>query len=131
MSKNNNNPLLSVDMAEVLREIGANLKIEYYTASITLTPEQLEELKSKGVKTDAFGCIMGAFTYYSTMTKEEIMDFLKEAEENDGRLSISFEAADEEHGLNLTTPEAAPNFNKLVQGASKNGVIDADDEQLN
>lgn len=117
MSKNSNNPLLSVDLTEVLREIGANLKVEYYTATATLTLQQLEFMKSKGVKTNAIGCLLGAFAFYSKMKEEEILKFFKEAEENDSTFSIAFESVDEKSGINLSTPEAAPNFDKLVQAA--------------
>lgn len=75
MSKDYKTDLPDVDLTEVLREIGANLKVEYYTATATFTLQQLEFMKSKGVKTNAIGCLLGAFAFYSKMKEEEIPDF--------------------------------------------------------
>ncbi len=117
MSKDFKTDLPDVDLTEVLKEINAKLKIKYYTATATLTLQQLEFMKSKGVKTNAIGCLLGAFAFYSKMKEEEILKFFKEAEENDSTFSIAFESVDEKTGINLSTPEAAPNFDKLVQAA--------------
>ena len=50
MSKNTNP--YDVEMADLAKEIGGNLSIEYHTIKLSITCEQLQTIKENGFPTD-------------------------------------------------------------------------------
>ena len=116
MSKNTNP--YDVEMADLAKEIGGNLSIEYHTIKLSITCEQLQTIKENGFPTDVMSCIMAGSTWNLPMisgkTEEEVKAFLQEAEDANAHLSVSFDAPDEK-GLNIKSKEENPLMDILVQ----------------
>lgn len=110
--------IFEADLGAVCMQIGANLTLEYNGLEFKLTSENLKEMKEKGVPTNIYGCIVYGLIK-SGKTEEECQAFLKEAAEKDEYPSFGFEAPDE-RGLNITTPDAAPELDKLVKAVEGN-----------
>lgn len=102
-----------IDLAAVANEVEGNLVINYYTAEIKFTNEQLQNLKSQGVPCDVWSLIMAGLVS-GGMSVDEVKAYLNEAQENDGHLSVSFEAPDE-GGLKVYSKEKNPMMDQLVQ----------------
>ena len=100
-------------LADLANEIGGNMTIEYYKVSFTLTKEQLQDMKEKGLRTDVMSCIMAALIM-NGKNETEIKDFLEEANNAGAAPSVTFEAPDGE-ALNVTSPEENPELDKLVK----------------
>ena len=58
--KNKKQDPYEVQLADLANEIGGNMAVEYYNVSFTLTKEQLQDMKDKGLRTDIMSCIMAA-----------------------------------------------------------------------
>jgi len=101
-----------IELADVAIEIGANLTIEYYTATIKITLEQLKSLKENGFSTKVMECI-AAGLMLSGKTEEETLAFLEEANNANGHLSVSFDAP-EGGELNVKSQEENPMLDQLV-----------------
>ena len=111
MSKNTNP--YDVEMADLAKEIGGNLSIEYHTIKLSITCEQLQTIKENGFPTDVMSCIMAGLLM-NGKTEEEVKAFLQEAEDANAHLSVSFDAPDEK-GLNIKSKEENPLMDILVQ----------------
>ena len=92
MSKNTNPD--DVEMAELAKEVGDNLSIEYHTIKLSITCEQLQTIKENGFPTDVMSCIMASLLM-NGKTEEEVKAFMQEADEAHAHLSISFDAPDD------------------------------------
>ena len=108
MSKNTNP--YDVEMADLAKEIGGNLSIEYHTIKLSITCEQLQTIKENGFPTDVMSCIMAGLLM-NGKTEEEGKAFMQEADEAHAHLSISFD----EKGLNIKSKEENPLMDILVQ----------------
>ena len=111
MSKNTNP--YDVEMADLAKEIGGNLSIEYHTIKLSITCEQLQAIKENGFPTDVMSCVMAGLLMKGK-TEEEVKAFMQEADEAHAHLSISFDAPDEK-GLNIKSKEENPLMDILVQ----------------
>ena len=111
MSKNTNP--YDVEMADLAKEIGGNLSIEYHTIKLSITCEQLQTIKENGFPTDVMSCIMAGLLM-NGKTEEEVKAFLQEAEEANAHLSVSFDAPDNK-GINIKYKEENPIMDILVQ----------------
>lgn len=58
--KNKKQDPYNVQLADLANELGGNMAVEYYNVSFTLTKEQLQDMKDKGLRTDIMSCIMAA-----------------------------------------------------------------------
>ena len=103
----------SVELADVAKEVGGDLTINYYTLKLTITCEQLQLIKQHGFPTDVMSCI-AAGMLMNGKSEEEVQTFMKEAAENNGHLSISFDAP-EGKGLNIKSKEENPLMDVFVQ----------------
>ena len=97
MSKNTSPD--DVEMADLAKEIGGNLSIEYHTIKLSITCGQLQTIKENGFPTDVMSCVMAGLLM-NGKTEEEVKAFMQEADDAHAHLSISFDAPDEK-GLNL------------------------------
>ena len=111
MSKNTNS--YDVEMADLAKEIGGNLQIEYHTIKLSITCEQFQTIKENGFPTDVMSCIMVGLLM-NGKTEDEVKAFMQEADEAHAHLSISFDAPDEK-GLNIKSKEENPLMDILVQ----------------
>lgn len=111
MSKNTNP--YDVEMADLAKEIGGNLSIEYHTVKLSITCEQLQLIKENGFPTDVMSCVMAGLLM-NGKSEEEVTAFMKEAEEANAHLSVGFEAPDDK-GLNIKSKEENPLMDILVQ----------------
>ena len=103
----------SVELADVAKEVGGDLTINYYTIKLTISCEQLQIIKENGFPTDVMSCIMAGLLM-NGKTEEEVKAFMKEASDNNGHLSISFDAP-EGKGLNIKSKEENPLMDVFVQ----------------
>ena len=94
-------------------ELGGNMAVEYYNVSFTLTKEQLQDMKNKGLRTDIMSCIMAALIM-NGKNEAEIKAFIEEANQAGAAPSVTFEAPDD-GALNVTSPEENPELDKLVK----------------
>lgn len=108
----NTNPY-DVEMADLAKEIGGNLSIEYHTLKLSISSDQLQVFKENGFPTDVMSCIMAGMLT-NGKTEDEVKAFLKEAEDANARLSVSFDAPDDK-GLNIKSKEENPLMDILVQ----------------
>lgn len=85
-----------VQLADAAREIGADIKIEYYKATITFNRAQLHQIQQSGLPTDVMSLVMFALMEHG-YTKDQIVDFFAEAEERHVAPRVTF-----------VTPDATP-----------------------
>lgn len=111
MSKNTNP--YDVEIADLAKEIGGNLQIEYHTIKLSITCEQFQTIKENGFPTDVMSCIMVGLLM-NGKTEDEVKAFMQEADEAHAHLSISFDAPNEK-GLNIKSKEENPLMDILVQ----------------
>ena len=111
--KNKKQDPYEVQLADLANEIGGNMAVEYYNMSFTLSKEQLQDMKEKGLRTDVMSCIMAALIM-NGKNETEIKDFLEEANNAGAAPSVSFEAPDD-RALNITSPKENPELDRLVK----------------
>ena len=111
--KNKKQDPYEVQLADLANEIGGNMAVEYYNVSFTLTKEQLQDMKDKGLRTDIMSCILAALIM-NGKNEAEIKAFLEEAHQAGAAPSVTFEAPDD-GALNVTSPEENPELDKLVK----------------
>ena len=111
--KNKKQDPYEVQLADLAYEIGGNMAVEYYNVSFTLSKEQLQDMKEKGLRTDVMSCIMAALIM-NGKNETEIKEFLEEANNAGAAPSVSFEAPDD-GALNITSPEENPDIDRLVK----------------
>jgi len=78
-----------MELADVARELGANIRIEYYTATVTFTLAQLEQIQKNQLPTDVLSLVMFAFLNHGT-SKDDIIKFFAEAEEHGCKPKVHF-----------------------------------------
>ena len=105
---------LSVDLAEVAKEINANIIFDINSIKATLTQEDFDHLRDMGFKTDVQTCI--CYTCLKAgKTQDETKAFLQEAiESKNFHINVSFEIP-EELGIPDISKENTPLLNELVQ----------------
>ena len=106
MSKNTNP--YDVEMADLAKEVGGNLSIEYHTIKLSITCEQLQTIKENGFPTDVMSCVMAGLLM-NGKTEEEVKAFMQEADDAHAHLSISFDAPDEK-GLTSNQKKRIPSW---------------------
>lgn len=111
--KNKKHDPYNVQLADLANELGGNMAVEYYNVSFTLTKEQLQDMKDKGLRTDIMSCVMAALIM-NGKNEAEIKAFLEEAHQAGAAPSVTFEAPDD-GALNVTSPEENPELDKLVK----------------
>ena len=105
-----------MEMLDLLNEVGGVMTVEYHTLKFTITKEKLQFLRENGLKTDVPTCVMiGLIALLKD--KQELIEYLQEAQAAGASPSISFEAADGE-ALNISSPEDNPMVDTLVQAVS-------------
>lgn len=103
----------TVELADVAKEVGGNLTINYYTIELKISFEQLQLIKENGFPTDVMSCIMAGLLM-NGKTEEEVRAFMQEASDANGHLSISFDAP-EGQALNIKSKEENPLVDVFVQ----------------
>lgn len=111
--KNKKQDPYEVQLADLANEIGGNMAVEYYNMSFTLSKEQLQDMKEKGLRTDVMSCIMAALIM-NGKNETEIKEFLEEANNAGSAPSVTFEAPDD-GALNVTSPEENTELDRLVK----------------
>ena len=111
--KNKKQDSYNVQLADLANELGGNMAVEYYNVSFTLTKEQLQDMKAKGLKTDVMSCILAALIM-NGKNETEIKTFLEEAHQAGVAPNVTFEAPDD-GALSVTSPEENPELDKLVK----------------
>lgn len=86
-----------MELADVAEEIGADIKIEYYKATITFNRAQLRQIKGAGLPTDVMSLVMFALMEHGR-SKDEIVDFFAEAQEHKQSPRVTFETPENEIG---------------------------------
>ena len=107
-----------IQLADVAEEIGADIKIEYYKATITFNRAQLKQIKAVGLPTDVMSLVMFALMEHGK-SKDEIVDFFAEAQEHNQSPRVTFGNPEGEEGLNVKSQSENPELDKLVQCAEK------------
>lgn len=110
---NSNNPY-DIEIGPIAKEIGAIVRIQYHTATIEMTTQQLDFLAENGLKTDIMSCIMAAFVVFGGKDEEELMTFLEEAAKAKAAPNLTFEAP-EGGELKVSDPECNPELDKMVR----------------
>lgn len=113
-----NNDPYEIELADIAIEVGGDLTIYYYTATIKVSLQQLKLLKERGIPTNVMNCIVFGFIS-SGKTEEETRTFLEEARKAKGKLSVSFDAPEGE-ALNVKSQEDNPMLDQLVQIVENN-----------
>ena len=105
---------LTVDLAEVAKEINANIIFDFNSLKATLTQEDFDLLRELGFKTDVKTCM--CYTCLKAgKTQDETKAFLQEAiESKKFHVNVSFEIP-EELGIPDISKENTPLLNELVQ----------------
>ena len=105
---------LTVDLAEVAKEIKANIVMDVNSIKATLTQEDFDLLRELGFKTDVKTCM--CYTCLKAgKTQDETKAFLQEAiESKNFHINVSFEIP-EELGIPDISKENTPLLNELVQ----------------
>ena len=105
---------LTVDLAEVAKEINANIIFDFNSIKATLTQEDFDLLRDLGFKTDVKTCM--CYTCLKAgKTQDETKAFLQEAiESKKFHVNVSFEIP-EELGIPDISKENTPLLNELVQ----------------
>ena len=105
---------LTVDLAEVAKEIKANIVMDVNSIKATLTQEDFDLLRELGFKTDVKTCM--CYTCLKAgKTQDEATAFLQEAiESKKFHVNVSFEIP-EELGMPDISKENTPLLNELVQ----------------
>ena len=111
--KNKKQDPYEVQLADLANEIGGNMAVTYHNVSFTLTKEQLQNMKDKGLRTDIMSCIMAALIM-NGKNEAEIKAFLEEAHQAGAAPSVTFEAPGD-GALNVTSPEDNPELDKLIK----------------
>ena len=105
---------LTVDLAEVAKEINANIIFDINSIKATLTQEDFDHLRDMGFKTDVKTCMCYA-CLKAGKTQDETKAFLQEAiESKKFHINVSFEIP-EELGIPDISKENTPLLNELVQ----------------
>ena len=105
---------LTVDLAEVAKEIKANIVMDVNSIKATLTQEDFDHLRDMGFKTDVQTCI--CYTCLKAgKTQDETKAFLQEAiESKKFIIHVAFEIP-EEMEIPVISKENTPLLNELVQ----------------
>ena len=105
---------LTVDLADVAKEIIVNIIFDFNSIKATLTQEDFDILRDMGFKTDVQTCI--CYTCLKAgKTQDETKAFLQEAiESKKFHINVSFEIP-EELGIPDISKENTPLLNELVQ----------------
>ena len=105
---------LTVDLAEVAKEIKANIIMDVNSIKATLTQEDFDMLRDMGFKTDTMTCI-GYTCLKAGKTQDETKAFLQEAiESKKFIIHVAFEIP-EEMEIPVISKENTPLLNELVQ----------------
>ena len=105
---------LTVDLAEVAKEIKANIVMDVNSIKATLTQEDFDHLRDMGFKTDVKTCM--CYTCLKAgKTQDETKAFLQEAiESKKFIIKVAFEIP-EEMEIPVISKENTPLLNELVQ----------------
>ena len=105
---------LTVDLAEVAKEIKANIIMDVNSIKATLTQEDFDILRDMGFKTDVQTCM--CYTCLKAgKTQDEATAFVQEAiESKKFIIKVSFEIP-EEMEIPVISKENTPLLNELVQ----------------
>ena len=105
---------LTVDLAEVAKEINANIIFDINSIKATLTQEDFDHLRDMGFKTDVQTCM--CYTCLKAgKTQDETKAFLQEAiESKKFIIKVAFEIP-EEMEIPVISKENTPLLNELVQ----------------
>ena len=105
---------LTVDLAEVAKEINANIIMDVNSIKATLTQEDFDLLRDMGFKTDVQTCI--CYTCLKAgKTQDEATAFVQEAiESKKFIIKVAFEIP-EEMEIPVISKENTPLLNELVQ----------------
>ena len=105
---------LTVDLAEVAKEINANIIFDFNSIKATLTQEDFDMLRDMGFKTDTMTCI--CYTCLKAgKTQDETKAFLQEAiKSKKFNIHVLFEIP-EEMEIPIISKENTPLLNELVQ----------------
>ena len=105
---------LTVDLAEVAKEIKANVIMDVNSIKATLTQEDFDILRDMGFKTDVQTCI--CYTCLKAgKTQDEAKAFLQEAiKSKKFNINVLFEFP-EELGMPVISKENTPLLDELVQ----------------
>ena len=80
-----------IQLADAAEEIGANVKIEYYKATVTFNRAQLQQIKANGLPTDVMSLVMFALMEHG-YSKDKIVDFFAGAQEHKAAPKVTFES---------------------------------------
>lgn len=114
MKENVTEELYQIQLADAAIEVGGDVLITFGDAEIKLPLELMEEFKEKGMRSDILACILTSYITYGGMQPEEAVAFVKDGFAKGFLPQVAFVAPDG-GALKLTTPEAAPTFNKIVE----------------
>ena len=105
---------LTVDLAEVAKEIKANVIMDVNSIKATLTQEDFDHLRDMGFKTDVQTCM--CYTCLKAgKTQDEATAFVQEAiESKKFIIKVAFEIP-EEMEIPVISKENTPLLNELVQ----------------
>ena len=105
---------LTVDLAEVAKEINANIIFDINSIKATLTQEDFDHLRDMGFKTDVQTCM--CYTCLKAgKTQDETKAFLQEAiKSKKFNINVLFEFP-EELGMPVISKENTPLLDELVQ----------------
>ncbi|MGM9759393.1 MAG: hypothetical protein ACI30I_04660 [Parabacteroides sp.] len=106
-----------IELADVAKEIGANVIIRVNDETIRLTNEQLQYFKSQGLPTTTSDCLMAGLIL-AGKSYEEIQAIMTNTDGPNQKIGVAFEAADGKC-LNVTSPEQNPLLDQLMQAAAQ------------
>ena len=122
----NHNPY-TIELADVANELGANVKITFHTATFTFTAAQLRAIKEKQQPTNLIACVIFGL-YQRGMTKEQVEEFMHEADKAQSTVGLAFEAP-EEQPLDVQSPEHNPALNSMIASCGQVFQPDETDEE--
>ena len=106
--------VLNAELADVAKEINADVVIEFNSIKATYKQEDFDNLRAKGLKPDVKTCIAYALLQ-AGKTEDEMLAFLQEAINSKKiNIHVSFEIP-EESRIHDISKENTPLFDELVQ----------------
>ena len=106
--------ILTLELADVAKEINADVVIEFYTMKATFKQEDFDILRAKGFKPDVKACITYALVQ-AGKTKDEVFAFWEEAiKSKNTNIKVTFDVP-EELGMPVISKENTPLFDELVR----------------
>ncbi len=102
-----------MDLLDLWNEVGGQMIIKFYKATLRPQKELLQRLHDHGIKAGLCECLFVIFAS-NGYSEDDLSAFMQEADEAGASASVTFEAAEGE-ALNIKSKEENPMVDQLVE----------------